>query len=148
MDIGTVAIYLSHGSPLVARCEDAPQGMRFIPATNAGQLADAAQQVLVAQGVDMHDDGLYLCPNELIETAQFPPLSLPADAVTFGTARSLLYPDVSPNTGWQRVRRDVDAGRLRVYRVGRGLNTTRYVSRAEVVQLAQHHTASSLASQS
>ena len=137
MDIGTIAIHLANGTPLVSRCEEAPNGVRFVPAMNATQLIDEARRVLAAQGVDLSEDGLYLCPNHLIEAAQFPPLSLPADAITFGTARTILYPDASSNTGWQRVRRDVEAGRLRVYRVGSGLDTTRYVSRAEVMQLAQ-----------
>lgn len=137
MDIGTVAIHLANGQPLVARCEEAPHGMRFVPAINASDLIDEARRVLAAQGVDLSEDGLYLCPIHLSEAAEFPPLALPADAISFGSARTILYPDVSTNTGWQRVRRDAEAGRLRVYRVGRD----RYVSRADVMQLAQERTA-------
>jgi hypothetical protein len=137
MNIGTIAIHLTHGTPLVSRCEEAPNGLRFVPATNAADLIDEARRVLELQGVDLDEDGLYLCPQHLSEAAQFPALALPADAITFGTARTILYPDVSTNTGWQRVRRDAEAGRLRVYSVGTGLDTTRYVSRAEVMRLAQ-----------
>lgn len=137
MDIGAIALHLANGTPQVARCEEAPHGMRFVPAINAAELIDEASRVLAAQGVDLRDDGLYLCPNHLIERAQFAPVSLPADAISFGSARTLLYPEVSSNTGWQRVRRDVDAGRLRVYRVDR----ERYVSRAEVMQFIGERTA-------
>jgi hypothetical protein len=145
MDIGTVAIHLSHGTPLVSRCEEAPNGLRFVPATNAAELVDEARRVLALQGVDLSEDGLYLCPDHLIAAAQLPPLSLPADAITFGAARAILYPDVSPNTGWQRVRRDAAAGHLRVYRIGNGLDVTRYVSRAQVMQLAQERAANTAA---
>src|SRR5262245_21629962 len=143
MDIGTIVIHLSQGTPVVSRCEEAPNGFRFVPATNAAELEDAARRVLTLQGVDLREDGLYLCPTELSEAAQLPPLAVPADAITFGAARAILYPDVSPNTGWQRVRRDVAAGQLRVYRVGNGVDVTRYVSRAQVLRLAQERAANS-----
>lgn len=130
-------IRLTNGQPVVTRSDNMPNGVRFVPATNADELTDAVRRVLAAQGVALDDAGLYLCPTELHESAQFPPLALPADAITFGTARTILYPEVSTNTGWQRDHRLVDAGRLRVYRVGSGLDTTRSVSRAAVMQLAR-----------
>lgn len=70
---------------------------------------------------------------------------LPADAITYGQARELLYPDASVNTGWQRVRRDAKAGKLRVWRIGIGQDSRYYLSRAEVVKLAEERTVSATA---
>ena len=141
MDIGTIALHVADGTPRVVRCEAAPQGLRLVLALNTALLTEQAQQALAAQGIAGDEDGLYLCPDELQAAAQFPALALPADAITYGTARTILYPDVSTNTGWQRVRRDVEAGHLRVYRVGIGQEMRRYVSRAEVMQRAEAQTA-------
>jgi hypothetical protein len=136
MDIGTVAIYLSQGTPLVARCEQAPHGVTFVPAINAADLVDAARRVLELDGVDLREDGLYPCPDELSAAAQFPPITLPGDLITYAAARDMLYPTVdSKNTGLQRVRRDVQAGRLRAYRIGSGLELRQFVSRAQVQAL-------------
>jgi len=136
MDIGMIVIHLAVGTPVVSRCEQAPTGTRLIAATNAAALAQAAQKVLHGQGVALHEDGIYLCSDQLQALAEFPPLVLPADAISFGDARAILYPDASYNTGWQRVHRDVEAGRLHVYRVGIGQSTRQYVSRADVQKLA------------
>jgi hypothetical protein len=141
MDIGTVAIYLSNGRPLVARCEESPRGMTFVPAANAAALEVAARRVLELDGVDMGEDGLYLCPDELIEAAEFPPITLPGDLIAYTAARQLLYPDATPNTGLQRVRRDVQAGRLQAYRIGSGQAMRQFVSRAQVRQLARNQAA-------
>ena len=141
MDIGTVAIYLSSGRPLVARCEESPRGMTFVPAANAAVLEAAARRVLELDGVAMGEDGLYLCPDELIEAAEFPPITLPGDLITYAAARQLLYPDATPNTGLQRVRRDVQAGRLQAYRIGCGQEMRQFVSRAQVRQLARNQAA-------
>jgi hypothetical protein len=137
MDVGTIAIYLSGGTPLVARCDEAAGGLTFVPALNADALVEAAHRVLELEGVDLTADGLYLCPDELSAEALFPPITLPGDLVSFATARALLYPEVaSKNTGLQRVRRDVQAGRLRAYRVGLGHELRQFASRAQVLQLA------------
>ena len=137
MDVGTIAIYLSDGTPLVARCDEAPHGLTFVPALNAPALVDAARRVLALEGVDLRADGLYLCPDELSAQAQFPPITLPGDLISYASARTILYPDVdSKNTGLQRVRRDVHAGRLRAYRIGSGQEMRQFVSRAQVLQLA------------
>lgn len=137
MDVGTIAIYLSGGTPLVARCDEASSGLTFVPALNANALVEAARRVLELEGVDLNADGLYLCPDELSAEAQFPPITLPGDLISFTTARTLLYPEVdSKNTGLQRVRRDVQAGRLRAYRIGLGHELRQFVSRAQVLQLA------------
>jgi hypothetical protein len=141
MDSGTIGIHLVDGTPRVVRCEAAPHGLRLVPAFNTALLTAQAQQALHAQGVALHEDGLYHCPADLQAAAQFPAPTLPADAITYGTARTILYPDVSTNTGWQRVRRDVAAGHLRVYQVGIGQDVRRYVSRAEVLQRAERQTA-------
>jgi hypothetical protein len=139
MDIGTIVIYVTDATPLVARCEDAPaQGYRFVPATNATALIPAAQQVLALEGVQGTEDGVYLCPLELMEQAEFPPLTVPGDLISFARARDILYPDLPPNTGWQRVRRDVNAGRLRAYRVELDADAREYVSRTAALQLRRN----------
>lgn len=136
MDIGMIVIHVANGTPVVARCEEATQGMRLVPATNAVELADEAARVLSVRGISLDEDGLYLSTDQLQAVAQFPSLAFPADAITFSVARDMLYPDVSSNTGWQRVRRDTETGLLRVWRVGIGHDVRRYVSRADVQQLA------------
>lgn len=138
MDIGTVVIYVTDATPRVSRCEEAPfHGYRFVPATNAAALIPAAQQVLDIEGVPGGQDGVYLCPLELMQQAEFPPLTVPGDLISFARARDLLYPELPANTGWQRVRRDVNAGRLRAYRVELDADARDYVSRAAVLQLRQ-----------
>jgi hypothetical protein len=63
--------------------------------------------------------------------AQFPPITLPGDLISYASARTLLYPDLeSKNTGLQRVWRDVQAARLRAYRIGLGHEMRQFVSRA------------------
>lgn len=142
MDVGTIAIYLSGGTPLVARCDEAAGGLTFVPALNADALVGAAHRVLELEGVDLSANGLYLCPDELSAEAQFPPITLPGDLISLATARTLLYPEVdSKNTGLQRVRRDVQAGRLRPYRIGLGHELRQFVSRAQVLQLAAQQAA-------
>lgn len=137
MDIGTVAILLSEGKPLVSRCEVAPHGIVFVPATNAQELIPEACHILELDGIDLGDTGLYLCPNHLIEAAEFPSIQLPGDLVTYAAARDILYPDVSLNTGLQRIRRDVQAGRLQAYRIGYGTELRQFVSRGQVRVLAR-----------
>jgi hypothetical protein len=61
MDVGTIAIYLSGGTPLVARCDEVPGGVAFVPALNADALTEAARRVLELECVDLSGDGLYLC---------------------------------------------------------------------------------------
>jgi hypothetical protein len=63
-------------------------------------------------------------------------MTLPGDAITYAEARDILYPNLSPNAGWQRVHRDAEGGALQVYRVGSPQRVTRYVSRAQVLALA------------
>lgn len=137
MDIGMIVIHLAGGVATVSRCEDAPSGVRLVAALNAPALADQAAQVLLDQKVGLSEDGVYLCTDELQAAADFPPLVLPADAITFGEARKILYPEVSPNTAWQRVHRDMKARRFRVYRVGIGQGIRTYVSRSEIEALAE-----------
>lgn len=145
MDIGMIVIHLAGGGAVVCRCEKERAGMRLTPAANAAELAAQAALALADQGVTLDEAGLYLCPDDLQLAAQLPPLTLPADSITFGAARALLYPEASSNTGWQRVHRDVKAGRLRVWRVGIGQDTRQYVSRAEVLGLVERRAAETTA---
>lgn len=140
MDIGMVVIHLVGGKAIVSRCDQAPGGLQLVPAGNADTLMAAAAAALVEDGVEMDADGIYLCPDQIQVEAQFPSLVLPADAISYGDARAILYPDVSYNTGWQRIHRDVKARTLRVYRVGIGPSIRRCVSRAEVLALAERRT--------
>jgi hypothetical protein len=48
----------------------------------------------------------------------------------------MLYPDLSPKAGWERVHRAIQTGKLRAYTIG-GEPPRRFVSRAEVEQLAK-----------
>ena len=137
MDVGTIAITLQDGTPLVARCDALPEGLTFVPALNADELVPWARRVLESDGVDMREDGLYLSSNDLSAAARFPPLVLPGDLISYATARELLYPDVARNTGFQRVIRDVSAGRLQTYRIGIGQDMRRFLSRAQVQQLLE-----------
>lgn len=137
MDIGMIIIHVTGGKPVVSRCEEAPGGMALAPALNAADLEAQAMRVMQGHGATLDQDGVYLCTDQLQAAAQFGPLTLPADAITYAEARQLLYPDVSPNTGWQRVNRDAKAKKLRVWRVGFGQHTRQYLSRAEVVRLLE-----------
>lgn len=137
MDIGIVVIHVTGGRPVVSRCEEAPSGLRLVPAANAADLEAQAAALLHELQAPLDEDGIYVCTNELQAAAQFGPLVLPADAITFGQARALLYPDASVNTGWQRVRRDAKAGTLRLWRIGIGQESRYYLSRAEVLRLVE-----------
>lgn len=140
MDIGMIVIHFTGGRPIVSRCEEAPGGMTLVPALNAADLEAQAMRVMQGHGAPLDQDGVYLCTDQLQAAARFGPLTLPADAITYGTARQLLYPDASPNTGWQKVNRDVKAKKLRVWRVGIGQDTKQYLSRAEVLRLLEERT--------
>ena len=144
MDIGTIVIHVTSGRPVVSRCEEAPTGIRLLPAANAAALAAQATLALDNQGVSLNEEGLYLSSDELQAAAIFPPMELPADAITYGAARTILYPDMIPNTGWQRVRRDVESGKLRVWRVGIGQDRRQYVSRADIMRLVDKRTVPAL----
>lgn len=136
MDIGQIVVHLAHGVTTIARCDESPHGLRLTPAQNAEHLHEQARDWLVSQEIGLNEDGLYLCSDELQIEAQFPPITLPGDAITYAEARDILYPDLSPNAGWQRVHRDAEGGALQVYRVGSPQRVTRYVSRAQVLALA------------
>lgn len=140
MDIGMIVIHFTGGRPVVSRCEDAPGGTALVPALNAGDLEAHAMRVMHGHGAPLDQDGVYLCTDDLQAAAQFTPLTLPNDAMTFREARQLLYPDVTSNTGWQRVNRDVKAKKLRVWRVGTGPDVRQYLSRAEVLRLLEERT--------
>jgi hypothetical protein len=144
MDFGMVVIHVTGGRPVVSRCEAAPGGFALVPATNAVELEAQAAQVLAGHGAGLDQDGVYLCTDQLQAAAAFGPFILPADAITYGAARQVLYPEASPNTGWQRVNRDVKAGKLRVWRVGIAQETRQYVSRAEVLALLAERGASAV----
>jgi len=137
MDIGMIVIQVANGTPIVVRCEAGADGTRPVPAGNAHELADQAARCLEAQGVMLDVDSFYLCCDELQSAAHFEPLPLPDDAMPYHTARSFLYPDVSPNDSWKLLHEDRKAGRLTVYRVGVGIDTRQYVSKAELVRLAE-----------
>lgn len=137
MDFGMIVIHLADGRPIVSRCEEVPGGVALVPAANAPDLEAQAMLVLRDLQADFSRDGMYLCTNELQAAAQFGPFVLPADAITYGAARQLLYPGTTSNTGWQKVNRDVKAGKLRVWRVGVGQDTRQYLSRAEVMKLLE-----------
>ncbi|NJO81560.1 MAG: hypothetical protein HC828_01535 [Blastochloris sp.] len=142
MDIGMVMIHVTNNKAIVSRWEEAQGGIVFIPALNAAALEHQALEVLEqCHHASLDHDGVYLCTDQLQEAAQFPPFSLPADAITYGEARRLLYPDVAPNTGWQRISRAVQARKLRVWRVGIAMDARRYLSRAEVMQLKEEESA-------
>lgn len=145
MDFGMIVIHVTGGRPVVSRCEAVPGGVALVSATNAAALEDQAAQVIAGHGASLDQDGVYLCTDQLQAAAQFGPFVLPADAITYGAARQLLYPEASPNTGWQRVNRDVKAGKLRVWRVGIAQETRQYVSRSEVRKLLEERGASAVA---
>jgi hypothetical protein len=145
MDFGMIVIHVAGRRPVVARCEAVPGGTALVPAANAAALEDQAAQVLAGHGASLEQDGVYLCTDQLQAAAAFGPFVLPADAITYGAAQQLLYPDASPNTGWQRVNRDVKAGKLRVWRVGIAQETRQYVSRAEVMKLFEERGTSAVA---
>ncbi len=145
MDIGIVVIHVTGGKALVSRCEEAPNGVRLVPAANAADLEPQAATFMQGLNVSFDQDGIYVCSDALQAAAQFAPLTLPADAITYGQARQLLYPDVSVNTGWQRVRRDAKAGKLRVWRTGIGHESRYYLSRAEVLKLVEERTVAATA---
>jgi hypothetical protein len=138
MDIGMIVIQVANGTPIVVRCEAGDDGTRPVPAVNAQELVEQAAGCLQAQGVMLDVDGFYLCSDELQSAAHFEPLPLPDDARPYHTARSFLYPDVSPNDAWKLLHEDRKAGRLTVYRIGVGINTRQYVSEAELVRLMEH----------
>lgn len=145
MDFGMVVIHVTGGRPVVSRCEEVPGGIALVPAANAGELEAEAARVIAGHRATLTQDGVYLCTDQLQAAAQFGPFVLPADAITYGTARQLLYPEASANTGWQRVNRDVKAGKLRVWRVGIAQETRQYVSRTEVLKLLEERGASAVA---
>lgn len=137
MDRGSIIIAVTAGEPRVVRCEDAPGGgTQLVPAQNAGELASATRAALVGLGADLSVDALYPCPIHLIEAARFRAMELPHDAITPAQAKDILYPDLGYQAGWQRLHRDIEAGRLRAYMVGPARSPKRYVSRAEVEALA------------
>lgn len=145
MDFGMIVIHVTGGRPVVSRCEEVPGGVALVAATNAAELEGQAARVIEGHGATLSQDGVYLCTDQLQAAAAFGPFVLPADAITYGTARQLLYPQASPNTGWQRVNRDVKAGKLRVWRVGIAQEIRQYVSRAEVMRLLAERGASAAA---
>jgi hypothetical protein len=118
MDTGDVVLHVVTGVPTVVRCEAATQGWSFIAALNASELCDGARQALEEQGIGLERDGLYPCPLELQTAARFPPLVLPSDLLTPAAARDMLYPDLSPKAGWERVHRAIQTGKLRAYTIG------------------------------
>lgn len=136
MDIGSIIIAVTSGTPRIVRCEAAPGGgTHLVSATNAAELDAATRENLAALGADLALDGLYPCPVHLREAAQFAQVVLPQDAITLAEAKDILYPGLEYKAAWARVHRDVAAGRLRAYSVGSASNPKRYVSRAEVVSL-------------
>jgi len=145
MDIGMIVIHFTGGKPVVSRCEEAPGGMSLVPALNAADLEAQAMRVMQGHGAPLDQDGVYLCTDQLQAAAQFGPLTLPPDAITYGAARLLLYPDATPNAGWQKVNRDVKAKRLRVWRLGVGHDTRQYLSKAEVLRLLEERSVSATA---
>lgn len=145
MDIGIVVIHVTGGKPVVSRCEEAPSGVRLVPAANAAELEPQAALLLQELRAPLDEDGIYVCSNALQTAALFSPLVLPADAISYGQARQLLYPDTNANTGWQRVRRDARAGKLRVWRIGIGHDSRYYLSRSEVLKLLEERTVSATA---
>jgi hypothetical protein len=136
MDVGEIVLHVIDGKPLVVRCEAAVKGVSFMPALNADDLVEAARQALADDAISLDCDGLYPCPLELQDAARFAPLQLPADPITLAAAWDILYPDLDPKAGWERVHRAVKAGRLRAYMVGTGREIRRFVSRTQVLELA------------
>ena len=137
MDIGMIVIHLVGGRAIVSRCEDSPDGLRLIAALNVDDFMAEAAAALIEDSVELDADGIYLCPDQIQAEAQFPPLALPDDVMSYGEARAMLYPDVSVNAGWEQIHADVKARRLRVYRIGVGQSIRRYAVRQEVLALLQ-----------
>lgn len=136
MEIGVTLIQVKDGVAQVVRCEEDGAGTRLVPAVNAAELADQAAQAVVAGfNRPLDQDGLYLCTEQLQATAAFPSLPLPADAIGSGEAGSLLWPEASRGERWERLKALRDAGAVRVYRVGRGEGTRRFVAWGTVARL-------------
>lgn len=136
MDIGMILIQVKDGTAQVVRCEEDGEGKQLVPATNAVELADWAARVVAGFDATLAQDGVYLCTDDLQAAAQFPPLALPADAISLGEAGRLLFPDASQNERWQRLQAMQKARASRVYRVGIAFASRQYVSRGAAMQLA------------
>ena len=136
MDTGMISIQVQGGTVLVVRREEHDSDERFVPAVNATELADQAARVVATLGGTLAQDGLYISSNELQATAAFPPLPLPADAMSVGEAGRLLWPEASRGERWERLKAMRDAGAVRVYRVGMGEGTRQFVSWGTVARLA------------
>ena len=136
MDIGAIAILQLDGVPRVVRCEPIAvgEGTHFRAADNTAALSDAMRETLVNLDIPREQDGLYPCSEDVKQAAQFPPLALPADLISFSAAGRLLYPDAATKTAWARVSALVSGNQLRVYRIGLS-PAARYVSQAEVLLL-------------
>jgi len=136
MDIGMILIQVKDGAAQVVRCEEDGEGKRLVPAANVVELTDQAAEAVAAWfNRTLDQDGLYLCTDQLQEAAEFPPLVLPADAITLGVAGRMLYPDVPQRERWKRVHELRTAPMLRIYRVGVAQGMTQYISRAAAKQL-------------
>lgn len=135
MDIGMILIQVQGGTALVVRCEEDGEGGRLLPAANAAELADEAARAVAAWfNATLAGDGLYLCTDQLQAAAQFPPLTLPDDAITLGEAGRLLYPEAPQKERWNRVHEIRTAKTLRIYRVGIAFEMKQYVSRSAAIQ--------------
>lgn len=137
MDIGMIVIQVVDGRPVVVRCEEDGEGKRLMPAMNAAELAERAARVVVVHGTSLDWDGVYLCTDELQAAAQFPPLALPEDAISLREASALLLPDGTQKERWERLSALRKATALRIFRVGIAEEIRQYVSRAEVVRIAE-----------
>lgn len=136
MDIGMIVIVVADGVAVVSRCEDSPDGERYVPAHNAMDLAARAAETLTGRGIDLTENGVHLCTDQLQAAAEFPPLRLPDDAAPFRYARETLYPTLSQNEAWPHIHEDMKVRRFLVYRTGIGQEIRTFVSRSEVDALA------------
>lgn len=137
MDIGMIIIQVQNGRAVIVRCEEDGDGVKLVPALNAQELEARAVRALSVQEVQLDQDGLYLATDNLQSDAAFPPLPLPKDVISYSAARQVLYPERMGEVGWECLRNDIRAGRLRVYRLGVGFETRQYISHAEVARLAR-----------
>lgn len=137
MDIGMILIQVLDSTAVVVRCEGDGESTELVPAPNAVDLMDdAARAIAVWFNATLEQDGLYLCTNQLQAAAAFPPLALPADAITMRETGMLLAPDGSQQERWERISALQKADMVRIYRVGIGEKMKQYASRAAVVQFA------------
>lgn len=141
MDIGMIVIQVKDGTALVVRCEEESTGTRLVPAANAAELADQATRVVAGCfHATLDQDGVYLCTDELQAAAVFPPLPLPADAITMREAGLLLAPNASPQERWARLSTLRNATTLRIYRLGIAHEIKQYVSRSAAEQFVASRT--------